>query len=117
MNGTEMGNASRQVKNPDALTKRDLVVAIAQETNLNQLDVYHVVQRTLDHIIDALQAGKHIEFRDFGVFQVITRKSRIGRNPNKPTDVVRIPPRKVVKFKPGRKMKQIMQQPAPEAVK
>ena len=92
----------------DALTKRDLVVRIAQETGLNQQEVHEVIQRTLDYITEALQKGMHAEFRDFGVFQVTLRKSRIGRNPNKPEDVVRIPPRKVVKFKPGRKMKQIM---------
>ena len=99
----------------DALTKRDLVVRIAHETGMNQQDVHEVIQHTLDYITEALQKGMHVEFRDFGVFQVTLRKSRIGRNPNKPADVVRIPPRKVVKFKPGRLMKQIMQEPAPSA--
>ena len=100
-------------KDSDALTKRDLVIRIANEVGMNQQDVHEVIQRTLDYITEALLKGMHVEFRDFGVFQVTLRKSRIGRNPNKPTDVVRIPPRKVVKFKPGRKMKLIMQQPTP----
>ena len=99
----------------DALTKRELVVRIASETGMNQLAVHDVLQRSLDYIVEALEQGKHVEFRDFGVFQVTLRKSRIGRNPNKPADVVRIPPRKVVKFKPGRKMKAIMLEPAPAA--
>ena len=99
----------------DALTKRELVVRIAHELEMNQQDVHEVIQRTLDYITEALQAGKHVEFRDFGVFQVTLRKSRIGRNPNKPADVVRIPPRHVVKFKPGRLMKKIMPAPAPKA--
>ncbi len=90
----------------DSLTKRDLVIRIAGELGLNQQEVHAVVQMTLDYVTEALRAGKHVEFREFGVFEVITRKSRIGRNPNKPADVVLIPPRKVVKFKPGRLMKQ-----------
>ena len=90
----------------DALTKRDLVLRIAGEQGLNQQDVHRVIQSTLDHITEALRDGKHVEFRDFGVFEVVTRKARIGRNPNKPTDVVRIPPRKIVKFKPGKLMRQ-----------
>ena len=49
-----------------------------------------------------------IELRDFGVFEVRTRKARIGRNPNKPDHIVEIPPRKVVKFKPGKKMKEMV---------
>jgi nucleoid DNA-binding protein len=88
------------------MTKRELVMRISQETNIPQEDVYAIVQKTLDYITDALVKGDHIEFRDFGVFEVARRKSRVGRNPNRPADVVQIPERKVVKFKPGKIMKE-----------
>jgi nucleoid DNA-binding protein len=87
------------------MTKRDLVVRIANETGLIQQDVSAVLQKTLDYIIDALEEGENVEFRNFGVFEINVRKSRIGRNPNRPEDVVTIPERKVVKFKPGKIMK------------
>ncbi|AKJ64282.1 HU family DNA-binding protein [Kiritimatiella glycovorans] len=87
------------------MTKRDLVVRIADETDLTQKQVYGVVQKTLDYIIEALEQGENVEFRNFGVFEVRERKQRIGRNPNQPENVVTIPPRKVVKFKPGRIMR------------
>jgi nucleoid DNA-binding protein len=48
--------------------------------------------------------GRHIEFRDFGVFEVVERKARLGRNPKKPDDVFEIPPRRVIKFKVARKL-------------
>ncbi len=88
------------------MTKRDLVVRIAEETGLIQQDVMAVLQKSLDHITEALEKGETVEFRNFGVFEIAVRKSRIGRNPNKPEDVVTIPERKVVKFKPGKIMKQ-----------
>lgn len=88
------------------MTKRDLVVRIADETGLIQKDVAVVLQKTLDYITDALEEGENVEFRNFGVFEINTRKARIGRNPNKPEDVVTIPSRKVVKFKPGKVMRQ-----------
>jgi len=91
-----------------ALTKRELVAQIAAETGLTQNDVFNVVQQTLDGIIDALGAGRHVEFREFGVFEVTTRKARVGRNPNKPEDVVVIPVRRVVKFKPGKRMRDML---------
>lgn len=91
-----------------ALTKRELVAQIASETGLTQLEVFDVVQKTLDGIVDALGAGKHVEFREFGVFEVTTRKARIGRNPNRPEDVVMIPVRRVVKFKPGKRMRNML---------
>ncbi|HPG00279.1 MAG TPA: HU family DNA-binding protein [Kiritimatiellia bacterium] len=90
------------------MTKRDLVVRIADETGLIQQDVYAVIQKTLDYIVDGLAKGETVEFRNFGVFEVRQRKQRIGRNPNRPQQVVTIPERKVVKFKPGKIMKKII---------
>ncbi|TAN35968.1 MAG: integration host factor subunit beta [Verrucomicrobia bacterium] len=87
------------------LTKRDLVMRISEETGLIQQDVFAVLQKTLDYIVDALAKGEHVEFRNFGVFTIRERKARIGRNPKKPQNTVTIPARKVVKFKPGRIMK------------
>ena len=90
------------------MTKRDLVVRIADETGLIQQDVYAVIQKTLDYIVDGLAKGETVEFRNFGVFEVRQRKQRIGRNPNRPQQVVTIPERKVVKFKPGKIMKALI---------
>ena len=87
------------------MTKRDLVVRISKETGVIQQDVFVVIQKTLDYITEALVKGENVEFRDFGVFEVCTRKPRIGRNPNKPQDTVQIPARKIVKFKAGKIMK------------
>jgi nucleoid DNA-binding protein len=88
------------------MTKRDLVVRIAEETGLTQEQVLAVVQKTLDHISTALTEGKTIELRNFGVFEVKIRKSRVGRNPNAPEKDVQIPARAVVKFKPGKEMRE-----------
>lgn len=88
------------------MTKRDLVMRIADETGLIQQDVYAVIQKSLDYIVDALEQDDTVEFRNFGVFEVRERKQRIGRNPNKPENVVTIPARKVVKFKPGKIMRE-----------
>jgi nucleoid DNA-binding protein len=87
------------------MTKRDLIVRIADETGLIQQDVQAVLQKSLDYIIDALAEDESVEFRNFGVFEIRTRKERIGRNPNQPDHVVTIPERKVVKFKPGKIMR------------
>ena len=106
------------------MTKRELVVRIAEDSKkeaeqaaaateatsriseaLTQQEVFFVVQKTLDYITESLARGETIEFRDFGVFEIKTRKPRIGRNPNKPENTVTIPERRVVKFKPGKEMK------------
>jgi len=88
------------------LTKRDLVVKISNETGLVQHEVFDVVQRTLDHITDALAAGGTVELRNFGVLDVKLTKPRVGRNPNKPGSSFVIPARATVKFKAGKVMRQ-----------
>ena len=88
------------------MTKRDLVLRISDETGLVQQQVHDVVQLTLDLITKALTKGDTIELRNFGVFEVKIRKARVGRNPNAPETDVPIPARAVVRFKPGKEMRQ-----------
>ncbi len=88
------------------VTKRDLVVRISNETGMTQQQVFDVIQKTLDTVTATLAGGDEVVLRNFGSFQVRETKQKIGRNPNKPgTDVV-IPPRAIVKFKPGKEMKE-----------
>jgi nucleoid DNA-binding protein len=87
------------------LTKRDLVTRISNETGLVQQQVLDIVQKTLDHISEALAKGDKVELRNFGVFEVKIRKARVGRNPNSPERDVVIPSRAVVKFKSGKEMR------------
>jgi nucleoid DNA-binding protein len=87
------------------MTKRDLVIRISNETGLTQQEVLDVVQKTFDYISEALAKGDRVELRNFGVFEVKTRRPRIGRNPNAPESDVPIPARSVVKFKAGKEMR------------
>ena len=88
------------------LTKREIVLNISNETGLVQHDVFDVVQKTLDQVIEALARGDNIELRNFGVFEVKLTKPRVGRNPNVPGSSFVIPARATVKFKSGKIMKQ-----------
>ncbi len=99
------------------MTKRDIVVRIAQETRIIQTEVTDVVQKTLDYIADELAAGRTIELRNFGVFECKVRKSRKGRNPNKPKNEVIIPERVVVKFRSGKELKDRVEQIKPSKIK
>jgi nucleoid DNA-binding protein len=87
------------------LTKREIVLEIYEKTGFPQKQVQQTVQMSLDIILEALAAGRNVELRNFGVFEVQIRKARIGRNPNKPETDVTIPERAVVKFKSGKVLK------------
>src|SRR5512139_1496886 len=98
------------------MTKRDLVIRISNETGLVQQQVLDVVQKTLDYIAQGLAKGEKVELRNFGVFEVKVRKARVGRNPNNPGTDVPIPQRAVVKFKPGKEMREDVLKLTPEAI-
>ncbi|MFC1667681.1 HU family DNA-binding protein [Candidatus Omnitrophota bacterium] len=86
------------------MTKKDIVVKIANDSGIKQIDVKKVVQMTFDIIIDALTKGEKIELRNFGVFKIKSRKGRMGRNPRTGQQVP-VEPKKVAVFKPGLVMK------------
>ena len=88
------------------ITKRDLVVRISNETGLTQQQVFDVVQKTLDAVTLELAQGNTVVMRNFGTFEVRQTKAKVGRNPKDPGKDVPIPPRAVVKFKPGKEMKE-----------
>ena len=99
------------------MTKKDIVVRIAAETGLMQVQTQEVIQKFFDYIADALGNGEKLEFRGFGVFELKVAKSRKGRNPNKPEDEYNIPEHVVVKFKTGKLLKQRIMKIKPKDIK
>ena len=71
--------------------------------------VKQIVQSFLNEVIAELGHGNRLEFRDFGVFEVKRRAARIAQNP-KTLQRVSVPPKRTVKFKAGRLMKQKLQE-------
>ena len=86
------------------MTKKDIVMRIANETDIKQIDIKKVVQMTFDIIVDALAKGQKIELRNFGVFKTKSRKGRMGRNPRTGQQVP-VEPKRVAIFRPGLVMK------------
>lgn len=64
-----------------------------------------IVDNVLDILGSAMLESRKIEFRNFGLFEVVQRKPKIGRNPLKPNEgQYQIPARKVVRFKIGKEL-------------
>ena len=91
------------------MTKKKLISAIASDTRMHPNDVRNVVQAFLDKMTDSLSSGERLEFRDFGVFEVVQRKQKIGRNPKNASVPIVIPARSAVKFTPGKKMRRLIE--------
>ena len=89
------------------VTKKELIDQIADATGQKRVVVTRIVQSFLDSIIVELGKGNRLEFRDFGVFEVKQRQARMAQNP-KTLAPVEVPPKRTVKFKVGRLMKQTL---------
>src|SRR6476660_4852421 len=91
------------------MTKADLVERVAREADMTKKDAEQLVEIIFDSITDTLNKGEKIELRGFGSFRVRERNSRKGRNP-KTGDAVSIPAKRVAYFKPGKELKELINQ-------
>ena len=88
------------------MTKVDLINGISEKLKLSKKAVAAVVGEVFSSIEKALAKGEKCTFVGFGVFEVKDRAAREGRNPQNPTQVVKIPAKKVPAFRPGKDLKE-----------
>jgi nucleoid DNA-binding protein len=91
------------------VTKKDMAREIAQELGITQLQAGAIVQRVFDRIVETVVQEGRLELRDFGVFEVRKRQPRKARNP-RTGEVVHVPAKLVVTFKPGQEMQERISQ-------
>ena len=89
------------------ITKQDLVYRISERIGQKKVVTKQIIQSFIDEIVLELERGNRLEFREFGVFELKERAARKARNPQT-GDSVYVPAKKVVHFKPGRKMKEVV---------
>ena len=63
------------------MSKKDLIDAVAAETELTKEKAGDVVDAVLRHIQSALQKGDEVRLPGFGAFKVGKRAARKARNP------------------------------------
>jgi integration host factor subunit beta len=85
------------------MTKKEIVKSISERVVVPTATVQEAVQMVFDGIIETLVQEGGIELRNFGIFQVRERKARKGRNPRS-GEMVAVPSKHVVVFKPGLEM-------------
>lgn len=90
------------------MTKSQLIEKIVDENpNLTKKEIEFIVNHVFSNIKDALGNGDKVEIRGFGSFKVRDKKAKIGRNP-KTGEQVKVPPKKVPYFKPGKEIKETL---------
>jgi integration host factor subunit beta len=101
------GSFHREAGEVETMTKAELVEDVARAAELTKKDAERLVEIVFESIIDTLNQGEKIELRGFGSFRVRERGARRGRNP-KTGDPVDIPAKRVPYFKPGKELKELI---------
>ena len=88
------------------MTKSELIEILARkQSHLAYKDVELSVKTMLEHMSQALASGDRIEIRGFGSFSLHFRPPRVGRNP-KTGETVSLPGKYVPHFKPGKELRE-----------
>lgn len=86
------------------VTKADLINAMAEKSGLNKADAEKALKAFTDAIEDALKDDDKVALVGFGTFSVGERAARTGQNPQTGAKI-EIAAAKVPKFKPGKALK------------
>jgi len=86
------------------VTRADLCEAVHEQVGLTRQDCGELVERVLELMAGALEAGNQVKLSGFGVFQVREKRARMGRNP-KTGEPAAIEPRRVIGFRASQVMK------------
>ncbi len=87
------------------MNKQELVNKIAKDHGLTKSAAAAAVETFLGEITRSLKKGDAITFVGFGTFKTSQRKARVARNPQT-GEAIKIPKRRVVRFTPGKALKQ-----------
>ncbi len=89
------------------MNKTEFINAVAEKSGLSKVDAKKAVDAFVETVTSELKAGGKIALLGFGSFSVAEKSARKGVNP-RTKEVLDIPARKVVKFKAGAELADIV---------
>lgn len=87
-----------------SLTRADLASAFQEQFGIPGREAERWASFLFDEMKATLEETDSVGVSGFGVFEVVERKPRVGRNP-RTREPVPIPRRRVVTFRPSEKLK------------
>jgi DNA-binding protein HU-beta len=92
-----------------SLNKTQLIASVAGNSGLTKVDAEKAVNSVIHSISHELSSQGSVTLVGFGTFSVYERASRVGKNP-RTGDTIKIPAKKVPKFKAGKALAEMVSQ-------
>lgn len=89
------------------MNKTELVVTVQNRLDISKVEADRLVNAVLESVREGIKNDKSVQLIGFGTFSVVERKERTGINPQT-KEPIQIDASKVVKFKPGKMLKDIV---------
>lgn len=86
------------------MNKQELIKEVAEQSDLTQKQAAAAIDALFGTITDALAQGDKVSISGFGIFEVRTRKERLGIVP-RTNEKITIPASKAPAFKAGKQLK------------
>ena len=83
------------------MTKQDMIDRMAKEARISKAAAERALGAYIGAVGEELKKSGKLSLVGFGTFNCVQRKARTGRNP-KTGGTIQIPARKVVRFKAGK---------------
>ena len=91
----------------EIMNKKMIAEAVAENQNITKKQANAIVDCVFDTICEALKDGAKVDITGFGKFEVKTRASRTGINPQT-KESIEIPATKVPRFKASKTLKDLV---------
>lgn len=92
------------------VNKKEFIDALSESTNFSKKDLLTIIDAEQELLAEILGNGDSFKLIGFGMFEVRERAARKGRNPQTGEEIA-IPESRIVAFKPGKKLKDVLKQP------
>jgi len=90
------------------MTKAEVIREVAEEASITRWAAELAFNQVRDIIVSQVQHTGRFAMDGVGVFTLVERAARVGRNPQT-GEAVKIPAKNVVKFKPARSFKEAVE--------
>ncbi len=91
------------------MNKKELTEAVAAQNRITRAEAEKVLKSLTGIITKTLADGEKVVLPALGTFEISERPERDGRNP-RTGEKIRISSSKTIRFKPGRKLKESVNQ-------
>ena len=93
------------------MNKQDLIDLISEQADISKTNAETALNTFIEAITSTLSKGDKVAIANFGIFETSKRSERKGRNPRTGEEMT-IPASVAAKFKPGKRLKDAVNQNA-----